>query len=142
MMIEIIHCLYNSHDKVNRDFVATVPENVSRYCFYTQLNDPAVQEHASEEGAYPYIGMFPSVLLKVPSYTIPSFTSEFESEDGVIVSNTPPEVVIEEHYRMLEPCETYEKVLQAVAVYEENIRKLETGEAIRDPYPHEFLQTS
>lgn len=138
-MIQLIHCLYNSHDKVSREFAETLPENFPRYCFYTQLQDPIVQEHAKEDGIYPYVGIFPSVLLRVPSYTTPSFTSEIETEPGVFVSINTPETVVEEHFRMLEPCATYQKVLDAVAAFEENIRKIESGSHMRDPYPYEFL---
>lgn len=139
-MIQLIHCLYNSHDKISRDFADTVPEGVAKYCFYTQNDEPAVQEHCREDGAYPYVGIFPSILLNIPRCVVPEYTRQLEVEPGVFETVTTPEVVVEEHYKILEPCETYQKALEAIAIYEDNLRKVELGEWRYDPYPYEFLQ--
>lgn len=138
-MIQIIHCLYNIHDKLSRDFLETVPAEVPKYCFYSDINLPEVAKHYDPDSEYPYVAMLPGVLVKVPTYTTPGYSLENEIEPGVIGTIEVPQQTMHEHYAMIEPCTSWQHALDVIAIYEENIRKAEAGEIKYNPYPYEAL---
>lgn len=140
-MVDAIYFLVNTHDAANRAFVESLADRLPSYCFYTQTELPDVARHYDPASDYPYVAQFPALLVHVPTYTVPAREIVVMDDSGNPVTVSYQAFDVAAHYEFLEPCATYERAMEAVALYEQNLLRIAAGEVL-DPNPRDFLSSA